>query len=307
MITIGIGVFDRRKSREMNRPKVLKVQDRTITIAEIDGQEYICLTDIVKGEEGNDHIKNWMRNRNTVEYLGMWEVVNNPDFKGVEFDTFRSQAGLNSFSLTPRKWIENTNAIGILSRAGKQGGTYAHKDIAIEFCTWLSPVFKLLVLKEFQKLKQKETEEGKWDMRRFVSKANYKIHTDSIAENIIPAKNLPKEKEGFVYAEEAEMLNVALFETTAKQWRAKHPKDHKAGLNIRDFANTHQLIVLSNLESYNAELIRQQMVQSERLKMLRNMAIAQLTSLANSTDTMNLMIESPMVSKGVEFDTFRRG
>jgi len=199
------------------KEKVIYVEDKIININEYLGADYICLTDIVKGEEGNDHIKNWMRNRNTVEFLGLWETLNNPGFKGVEFDTFRKQAGLNSFTLTPRKWIESTKAIGITSKAGNKGGTYAHKDIALEFCTWLSPLFKLLVLKEFQRLKQAETLQGQWDLRRYISKVNYKIQTEAIAEKLVPLSNLPKEKEGIIYAEEAELLNFVLFGVTAKE------------------------------------------------------------------------------------------
>jgi hypothetical protein len=284
------------------KSKLINVQGREITINEVGGEAYICLTDIVKGEEGSDHIKNWMRNRNTVEFLGLWESLNNPNFKGVEFDTFRREAGLNSFSLTPRKWIERTGATGLISRAGNKGGTYAHKDIALEFCTWLSPLFKLLVLKEFQRLKENEALEGKWDMRRYISKANYKIQTDAISDKLLPIRELPKNKEGMVYAEEAELLNDAMFGVSAKEWRTLNPRAHQEGLNIRDFANTHQLIVLANLESINAELTRDGIPQQERLRKLRDVAITQLESIKNSSDPSHLMIQSPQANKPTDLE-----
>ncbi|MGV6947001.1 KilA-N domain-containing protein [Sphingobacterium kyonggiense] len=228
----------------------LTVQDKDISLLQVGDEVFVSLTDIVKNEEGDDHIRNWMRNRNTLEFLGLWEQINNPGFKGVEFDTFRKEAGLNSFNMTPRKWIDSTNAKGIISKAGRiGGGTFAHKDIALEFCTWLSPMFKLLVLKEFQRLKELNELQGKWDLRRYLSKVNYKIQTDVIKDTLIPISKIPKDKEGIIYANEADIIYVAMYGYTSKQWRDNNPELCKGGLNIRDYANTHELIVLSNLES----------------------------------------------------------
>lgn len=276
----------------------INVQDKDISLMQVGNEVYVCLTDIVKGEEGTDHIKNWMRNRNTVEFLGLWESINNPDFKGVEFDTFRREAGLNSFTLTPRKWIDATGAIGIMSKSGQQGGTYAHKDIALEFCTWLSPAFKLLVLKEFQRLKEAESLNGKWDLRRYISKVNYILQTDAIKDVLIPLSSVPKEKQGFVYANEADLLYVAMYGFTSKQWRANNPELAKKGYNIRDLADTHQLIILANLESLNGTLINNGMTDPEqRLGILRSEAIRQLKSLKASADLDHQLIESPNKEK----------
>jgi hypothetical protein len=229
---------------------------------------------MVRNEEGNDHIRNWMRNRNTVEYIGLWETLHNPNFKGVEFDTFRKQAGLNSFNLTPKKWIEATNAIGLVSKSGRYGGTYAHKDLAFEFGAWLSPMFKLLVIKEYQRLKEIETNKYnlEWNVKRILSKANYHIHTDAIKNHIIPVSNLQKETEWLIYAEEADLLNVALFNCTAKQWRDANPVHAEKGLNIRDFASINELAVLSNLETINAELINEKVDITERFNKLERVA-----------------------------------
>ncbi|MBX7134979.1 MAG: KilA-N domain-containing protein [Fimbriimonadaceae bacterium] len=223
-------------------------------------------------------IYSWMRNRNTLEYLGIWEVIHNPGFKGNEFETFKSQSGLNSFNLTPRKWIEATRAIGIQSRAGRHGGgTFAHPDIAYEFGAWLSPEFKLYLIKEFQRLKEAEAERQglEWNLNRALSKLNYRIHTDAIKERLVPP-TLTKRQESFVYADEADMLNVALFGKTAKQWRDANPELEG---NMRDNATAAQLLVMVNLESLNAEFVRQGMSQAQRLQKLRAIAVQQLTSL----------------------------
>ena len=235
----------------MTKTKQIEVENKTISIIEYNEQDYICLTDMVKGEEGKDYIRNWMRNRNTVEYLGLWEILHNPNFKGVEFDTFRNQAGLNSFNLTPKKWIETTNAIGIISKSGRYGGTYAHKDLAVEFGAWLSPMFKLLIIKEFQRLKEIETNQYnlEWNVKRILSKTNYHIHTDAVKNYIIPKSDFTKNTEWLAYAEEADLLNVALFDCTAKQWRDANQKYTEQSLNVRDFASINELAVLSNLES----------------------------------------------------------
>ncbi|MFN3378693.1 MAG: KilA-N domain-containing protein [Runella zeae] len=272
----------------------INVQDKEISLLQVGSEIYVSLTDIIKGEDGSDHIKNWMRNRNTIEFLGLWESFNNENFKGVEFDTFKKEAGLNSFTMTPRKWIEATNAIGIVSKAGINGGTFAHKDIALEFCTWLSPVFKLLVLKEFQRLKEQEGLNGKWDIRRYLAKVNYRIQTDAIKDSLIPLQNIPKEKERFVYANEADLLYKVMFGYTSGEWRVKNPDLAEKGLNIRDVANTHQLIILANLESLNSMLISNGIIdQVQRFGILRNAAHTQLKSLKASSELENQLIESP--------------
>jgi hypothetical protein len=199
----------------------IEVENKLISIVKQDEQDYICLTDMVRDAEGGDHIRNWMRNRNTVEFIGLWETLNNPNFKHVEFDTFRKQSGLNSFNLTPKKWIETTNAIGIISKSGRYGGTYAPKVLAFEFGSWISPMFKLLMIKEYQRLKEIEYNQYnlEWNFKRVLSKMNYHIQTDAVKNHIIPQSNFTKEIEWLAYAEEADLLNVALFGCTAKQWR----------------------------------------------------------------------------------------
>ncbi|MCX8473491.1 MAG: KilA-N domain-containing protein [Sediminibacterium sp.] len=226
----------------MSKNNIINVQGRDITIQQKGKDDFISLTDMIKGFGDDTMIYSWMRNRNTLEFIGIWEELNNPNFKGNEFVTFKTQAGLNSFNLTPRKWIEATNAIGIISKAGRYGGgTFAHKDIAFEFGSWLSPEFKLYLIKEFQRLKEDENDRLKldWNLQRTLSKVNYKIHTDAIKDNLIPTA-LSKEQINFVYADEADLLNVALFAKTAKQWRDQNP--NKKG-NIRDEASLEQLVV----------------------------------------------------------------
>jgi hypothetical protein len=265
----------------MNKTSKIEVENKIISIVKQNDKDYICLTDMVKGEEGSDHIRNWMRNRNTVEFIGLWETLHNPNFKPVEFDTFRKQAGLNNFNLTPKKWIESTNAIGVISKSGRYGGTYAHKDLAFEFGAWISPMFKLLLIKEFQRLKEAETNQYnlEWNVKRILTKTNYQIHTDAIRDHIIPNKNYKKDTEWLIYAEEADLLNVALFNCTAKDWRETN-KDHSdKGLNIRDFASINELVVLSNLENINALLIEQKSAKEERFKQLNIIAKTQLTAL----------------------------
>jgi len=231
--------------------KKIEVQGTEITIYSHIKDEYISVTDIArfKDPKRTDYIiQNWMRNRNTIEFLGIWERLNNPDFKPIEFDGFRNKAGLNSFILTPKQWIEKTNAIGIISKAGRYGGTYAHKDIAFEFATWISVEFKLYLIKEFQRLKDEEQMQLGWDIRRNLTKINYCIHTDAIKENLIPA-TLNKQQVNNVYASEADILNMALFGKTAAQWRAENPDETG---NIRDFANVSQLVCLANMKNLNA-------------------------------------------------------
>jgi len=267
----------------MGKTTKIKVEEKLISIIKKGEQDYICLTDMVREEEGSDHIRNWMRNRNTVEFIGLWETIHNPNFKPVEFDTFRKQAGLNNFNLTPKKWIEKTNAIGIISKSGRYGGTYAHKDLAFEFGAWISPMFKLLLIKEFQRLKEIETNQYdlEWNVKRILSKTNYLIHTDAIKENIIPKKNYAKSDEWIVYAEEADLLNVAMYDCKAKDWREANPEHAKKGLNIRDFSSINELVVLSNLENANAIMISENIDKVNRFKQLKKIAKSQLKILNN--------------------------
>ena len=267
----------------MAKNKKINVQGVDIVLYQDNNNDYISLTDIARhkdSENTDDIVKNWMRNRNTIELLGFWETMYNPDFKPVEFDGFRKQAGLNSFVMTPKRWIENTNAIGIVSKAGRYGGTFAHKDIALEFASWISIEFKLYIIKEFQRLKDDENNrlQLEWNLQRTISKINYQIHTDAIKGNLIP-QQITKQQVSFVYANEADLLNVALFGITAKEWRENN-SDKKG--NIRDYATLEQLVVLSNLESINALLIEQGLAQSERLIQLNKVAIAQMKSLSES-------------------------
>jgi len=258
----------------------VEVQGASITVLSHDQQDVICLTDIAKyknPEHPDDVIRNWLRSRSTVEFLGVWERLNNPGFNPVEFDGIRMQTGLNSFVLTPKQWIEKTGAIGLTSSAGRYGGTYAHKDIAFEFASWVSVEFKLYLIKEFQRLKDEENERLKlgWNLQRTLAKINYRIHTDAIKETLIPP-SLTKAQVTRVYADEADLLNVALFGITAKQWRDAHPA---AEGNIRDHAPLEQLVVLTNLESLNSVLIRQGLPQPDRLLKLNEIAITQMRTL----------------------------
>ena len=240
--------------------------------------DFISLTDIAKLKDSDNPryiIQNWLRNRNTIEFLGVWESLYNPSFNRVEFDAFRSQAGLNSFVMTPQKWVESTRAIGIISKAGRYGGTYAHKEIAFEFASWISVEFKLYLVKEFERLKTEEMKQLGWDIKRNLVKINYRIHTDAIKENLIPPE-LSAKQVSMVYASEADVLNMALFGRTAKQWRDSHP--NLKG-NIRDYANVSQLVCLSNLENLNAVFISEGMSQAERLTKLNAIAISQMEIL----------------------------
>jgi hypothetical protein len=256
----------------------IDVQGTAITVLSQNSQDFISLTDMAKKFGDDVLIYSWMRNRNTLEFIGIWEQIHNPNFKGLEFETFRNQAGLNSFSLTPRKWIEATGAIGFQSRAGRYGGgTYAHKDIAFEFGSWLSPEFKLYLIKEFQRLKEEENDRLHlgWNLQRTLAKINYRIHTDAIKETLIPPA-ITQAQASHVYASEADLLNMALFGQTAKQWRDAHPD---AEGNIRDHAPLEQLVVLTNLESLNSVLIRQGIPAPERLVKLNEIAITQMRTL----------------------------
>jgi hypothetical protein len=260
----------------------INVLEKEITIYVQNDEDYICITDIARYKDADrtdDLIRNWLRNRNTIEFLGIWELLNNPDFKPVEFDGFRKQAGLNSFTLTPKQWIEKTHATGLISKAGRYGGTYAHKDIAFEFASWISVEFKLYLIKEFQRLKDEERKQLGWDIRRNLTKINYRIHTDAIKENLIPVE-LTKQQINDIYSSEADVLNMALFGITAKDWRSTNPE--KKG-NIRDYADVSQLVCLSNLENLNAHFINDSLSQNERLMKLNKIAIHQMKLLTEDT------------------------
>ena len=261
----------------MTKNTTITVEGKEISIIFEKDKEYISLTDMLKAKDGDFFISDWLRNRNTIEYLGIWESIYNPDFNYGEFAIIKSQAGLNSYKLSIKEWVSKTNAIGLKATTGRYGGTYAHPDIAFEFGMWISPQFKIYLVKEFQRLKKEENERLKleWNLQRTLAKINYQIHTDAIKENLIP-QEITRQQANFVYANEADMLNVALFGMTAKEWRENNPD--KAG-NIRDYATMEQLVVLSNMESINALLIRQGLPQSERVLQLNKVAITQMKSL----------------------------
>ncbi|EIA08687.1 KilA-N domain-containing protein [Flavobacterium frigoris] len=270
----------------MAKSKTINVKGASITILQNKTGEFISLTDMLKAKDGEFFISDWLRNRNTIEYLGIWESVYNPDFNYGEFAIIKSQAGLNSYKLSVKDWVAKTNAIGLKATTGRYGGTYAHSDIAFEFGMWISPEFKIYLIKEFQRLKAVENDhlQLEWNLQRTLSKINYKIHTDAIKENLIP-KELQKNQITFVYANEADLLNVALFGITAKEWRETNPD---ADGNIRDLATIEQLVVLSNMESINSVLIHQGLDQKERLMQLNKMAITQMNSLVGNKNIKKL-------------------
>lgn len=271
----------------MKKTTSITVQNVPVTIMNVDQRDYISLTDMAKARtdagRAADVIKNWLRARSTLEFLGTWEVMYNPNFKVVEFDHFKSEAGLHTFTLSAKEWIEKTNAVGIYVQAGRYGGTYAHKDIAFEFGSAISPVFKLYLLKEYQRLKDAENDRLKleWSAKRFLSKNNYLIHTDAVKNYVLPQSNYTKNTEWLAYADEADLLNVALFGCTAKAWREANPTLAKNS-NIRDYASIAELTVLSNLETHNAELIKSRMEKKERFEALRQIAQYQLRVLAEA-------------------------
>jgi hypothetical protein len=258
----------------------LTVMDQKIAYYSVEEEDFISLTDIARHKDNKrtDYIiQNWLRNKNTIEFLGIWEQLNNPEFNPIEFDGIKSEAGLNSFILTAKRWVKSTNAIGLLSKAGRYGGTYAHKDIAFEFASWISVEFKLYLIKEFQRLKEEERKTLGWDIRRNLAKINYRIHTDAIKEHLIPATLTPAQT-SLVYASEADVLNLSLFGMTASQWRAENSE--KKG-NMRDYAEVSQLVCLSNLENLNALFIAEGLSQKERLGRLNKIAIHQMTILSS--------------------------
>lgn len=260
----------------------LTVLENEITILKVDDQDYISLTDMLKAKDGDFFISDWLRNRNTIEYLGIWEKIHNPDFNYGEFAIIISKAGLNSYKLSAKEWSEKTNAIGLIAKAGRYGGTYAHKDIAFEFGMWISAEFKIYLIKEFQRLKEEEQKQLGWDIRRNLTKLNYKIHTDAIKQNLIP-KELTPAQINFVYASEADILNVALFGMTAKEWRESNPR---LDGNIRDYADVNQLVCLANMESLNAHFIEEKLSQSVRLQKLNQLAINQMRILNTNTQQL---------------------
>lgn len=272
----------------MSPTKKIKVEDIEITIFEKPNEEdFFCITDMakVRGQEVRTEliIQNWLRSKDTIEYLGLWESLNNPDFKHLEFEVFRNAAGSNRFTITPKQWIEKTNAIGIVSRQGRYGGTFAHKDIAFEFGTWLNPAFKLYLIKEYQLLKAQENNPllVDWTVKRILSEVNYEIHTEAVKDFIVP-QIVDENQIKFAYTSEADLLNLALFHYTAKQWRDANPELAEKGLNPRDVASISELVVLVNLESMNAALIEQGLSRKQRYEILSKMAKSQLTSLNNA-------------------------
>ena len=281
----------------MAKETTITVQETAITVLSVQDNDYFSLTDIARKfnpESPADIIANWFRNKDTIEFLGTWEVLNNDNFKLLEFEEFKKEAGTNRFVLSPSKWAEKTNAIGIKTKSGRYGGgTYAHKDISLAFCYWLSPTFQLFVIKEFQRLKAMEAEEQKqtleWNLKRTLAKVNYRIHTDAVKEHLIPPRIYNTKAEGVYFASEADLLNMALFGITASQWRLANP-DAKG--NMRDYATAEQLLVLANLENLNAEFIKQGLSQEERLTRLNEIAIHQMQLLISSNPLKSLKSDS---------------
>ena len=277
----------------MNKDNIkaqMVVKDQVINVIRIDDKDFISLTDLARYADEDDPrypIQNWMRNKDVISYLGLWESIHNENFKGVEFDTFKNEAGSNKFKISPQKWIRETNAIGIISKSGNNGGTYARSDIALEFASWLSPEFKLYVIQEFQRLKKNEAYQNKidWHANRVLAKVSYVVHTDAIKSMIVPT--LTEKQKKFVYVEEADVLNVALFGMTAKEWRESNPNLAEDG-NIRDYTDLLHLVILSNLENINAELIEMGIPQSERLVRLNDMAKKQMELLRKNKSLKNL-------------------
>ena len=257
-----------------------KVMDTDITVINVNDEDYICLTDMIRAKEGDFFVTDWLRNRNTLEYLGIWERIYNPVFNYGEFAAIKNQSGLNRFKISVKEYVEKTGAIGLMAKAGRYGGTYAHKDIAFEFAMWISPEFKVYMVKEFQRLKAEEQKQLGWTAKRELSKINYRIHTDAIQHNLIPQEVTPLQA-SYIYAEEADVLNVALFGMTARQWRDANPD---LSGNIRDYATINELICLSNMESINSVLIKDGVPQGERLIKLNQIAIQQMLVLGGDNN-----------------------
>ena len=292
----------------MKKTKI-NVKGTEISLFSQKENDFISLTDIAKykDKDRTDHIiQNWMRTRNTIEFIGMWEQLHNPNFKPLEFEGFKNEAGANSFSLTPKRWITATNAIGIFSKSGRYGGTFAHKDIAFEFGSWISPTFKLYLITEYQRLKEIETNQYnlEWNVKRILSKANYHIQTDAVKKHILPKSDFSKDKEWLAYAEEADLLNVALFRCTAKTWREANPGHAEKNLNIRDFASINELAVLSNLESLNAEMIKSNIDKRQRYEKLREIAEYQINILndTNVLKSLKKLSEDTFIDKNKQIE-----
>ena len=258
----------------------INVQNTEVTVTKVNNEDYLCLTDMIKAKDGDFFITDWLRNRNTLEYIGIWEKIYNPAFNYGEFAIIKSKSGLNNFKISVKEFVERTNAISLQAKAGRYGGTYAHKDIAFEFAMWISSEFKIYIVKEFQRLKEEEQKQLGWSAKRELAKINYRIHTDAIKQNLIP-QELTATQKSFVYADEADMLNVAMFGMTAKQWRDANPALKG---NIRDYATINQLICLSNMENLNAVFINEGLSQSVRLEKLNKIAIQQMKVLENIDD-----------------------
>lgn len=279
----------------MTKNRKIEVKGIVVTISERGKDDFISLTDVARGFQGSHSlIEKWIRNKGTIEFLAVWEQLNNQDFNSTELGVIKDEAGTGRFSMSAKQWIERTNAIGLLASTGRYGGTYAHKDIAIEFCSWISPEFKLLLIKEFQRLKTDEAERmnTEWDIKRMVSKANYRIHTDAIKEYILPSVS-SENKRKWIYAEEADILNLILFGKTASQWQKDNPELVAHNGNIRDYADLHQLTILSNLESINSLLIKQGVKKEERISILHQTAIEQAKSLENLSNYTMDKLKSP--------------
>ena len=294
----------------MNKDNIktqMVVKDQVINVIRIDDKEFISLTDLARYADEDDPrypIQNWMRNKDVISYLGLWESIHNENFKGVEFDTFKNEAGSNKFKISPQKWIRETSAIGMISKSGNNGGTYARSDIALEFASWLSPEFKLYVIQEFQRLKKNEAYQNKidWHANRVLAKVSYVVHTDAIKSIIVPT--LTEKQKKFVYAEEADVLNVALFGMTAKEWRKSNPNLAEEG-NIRDYTDLLHLVILNNLENLNAELIKMKIPQNERLIRLNNIAQKQMELLRKNKSLKNLENIENKVNDKLLIDTKR--
>jgi len=263
----------------------ITVKNTEVNVIKVNGEDYICLTDMLRAKDGDFFITDWLRNRNTLEYIGIWEKVYNPDFNYGEFAIIKNQSGLNSFKISVKEFVARTNAISVQAKSGRYGGTYAHKDIAFEFAMWISPEFKIYIVKEFQRLKTEEQLSLGWSAKRELSKINYRIHTDAIKQNLVPAEVTPVQA-SLIYANEADVLNVAMFGVTAKQWRETNP-DLKG--NIRDYATINELICLSNMENLNAVFIEQGMTQGERLVKLNQIAIHQMSVLESGDNDRKLL------------------
>ena len=255
----------------MKSKKTILVQDIEVNISTKDNQDFICITDMMKAKDGDFFVSDWLRNRNTLEYIGTWESLHNPNFNYGEFAIIKTQAGLNNFKISAKEWVAKTNAIGIFANSGRYGGTYAQKDIAFHFGMWISPVFQLYLIKEYQRLKEIESHQYniEWNVKRILAKTNYTLHTDAIKKYILPALSVDKQKEALIYAEEADLLNLALFGCTAKQWRDANPTIKDVKINIRDIASINELAILSNIENINSEFIRNKIDKFERFSRLK--------------------------------------